>query len=100
LIILPLRKDIKQETIDKLEIKPIYISRNKQLYELKDKLATVISSKYEHKIDRSSLRFWKVLTISDSDLDLVKMFLYGNTNEIINTSKSFYNQDFEFLESN
>ena len=99
MIILPIRSEINQETIDKLVIKPIYISRTKRFYELKDKLANIICKLNDQILVNSNLRFWKVSAMRDSELDLVKNFLSKNANEILNKSKSYENENFQFLES-
>jgi len=103
IIYLPLRKDISEASIEKITDNVVYISRNKSLKELKEKLAFLYNKNLDNlELTSTNIRLWKLKPNSVSSE--IKKDLLENIKEIQdqeNFLKAIDFKDlFQYLECN
>lgn len=96
IIYLPLRKDISEASIEKITDNVVYISRNKSLKELKEKLAFLYNKNLDNlELTSTNIRLWKLKPNSVSSE--IKKDLLENIKEIQDQENFFKAIDFKDL---
>ena len=90
------RKEISEEFIQNLVSKPIYISKVKNLFDLKVKIQKIYNNISQKNIVVNDIRLWKI----NSNLSNIEVFLNQNISELNNSKKLFNLTELNYLECN
>ncbi len=99
---LPFRTEVNEQTIDKLKLYTMYISRTKNLPELKEKLSLLFNKNKLHEtseVSEKQIRLWKLGF--NTKIEEVRKLLSDKNDEILaDKDKLFDLPDLSYLERN